>query len=142
MTDLSLFNGLIGGIATVVMTGFMMLFGDDSPPPTALFWSKYVGAGKPSDYVPQGMALHMLYGIGAGAAFALVISLSGLGLTGAVGMIGLGLAWGFLLFAGAALFWMRMVLGMEPEPEMVGLFLVFHLIYGGVLGVWLSLGLF
>jgi hypothetical protein len=33
-------SGLVGGlVATIVMTIFMMTLGDDSPPPTALFWA-------------------------------------------------------------------------------------------------------
>jgi hypothetical protein len=48
MTDVTLLNGLLGGVlATIVMTALMMALGDDSPPPTALFLSKYVGDGPP-----------------------------------------------------------------------------------------------
>lgn len=54
-------GGLVGGfVATIVMTAFMMALGDDSPPPTALFWSTYVGNGPPDDYTMQGMILHLV----------------------------------------------------------------------------------
>lgn len=67
----TILNGLVGGfVATLVMTGFMMTMGDDSPPPTALLWAKYVGDGEPDQYMMQGMALHLLYGTIAGGVFA------------------------------------------------------------------------
>lgn len=55
------------------MTIFMMLLGDDSPPPTALFWSKYLGDRSPNQYMMQGMMLHFIYGIIAGGVFAAVL---------------------------------------------------------------------
>lgn len=141
MADPSILNGLAGGlIATIVMTVFMMALGDDSPPPTAALWSKFVGDGSPEDYMMQGMVLHMLYGIGAGAVFALLVPVVGISLTLATA-VGLGLAYGLVLTVGGAVFWMKIVLGMDPEPAMVGMFALFHLIYGGVLGAWLSFGL-
>lgn len=57
MAEITFINGLAGGIvATIVMTVFMMALGDDSPPPTALFWSQYVGDGGPEEYMMQGMS--------------------------------------------------------------------------------------
>lgn len=142
MVEFTLLDGLAGGlVATIVMTAFMLVLGDDSPPPTALFWSQYVGDGPPGDYMPQGMALHVIYGIVAGAVFALAVPALGLGITGTAGLAGLGLAYGFVLFVGAAVFWMNVVLDVDATPAMIGFFLLFHLIYGGVLGGWLSLGL-
>jgi hypothetical protein len=141
MADPTILNGLAGGlIATIVMTVFMLALGDDSPPPTAALWSKYVGDGPPEEYMPQGMALHMLYGIGAGAAFAVAFPFLGVSLTLATA-VGLGLVYGIVLTVVGMVLWMRVVLAMEPEPKTMGLFFVFHLIYGGVLGAWLSVGL-
>jgi hypothetical protein len=141
MADPSILNGLAGGlVATVVMTVFMMALGDDSPPPTAALWSKYVGDGAPEDYMPQGMALHVLYGIGAGAALAVAIPLLGVSLTLPMA-VGLGLGYGVVLTVVGAILWMRLVLAMDPEPTVVGRFLFFHLVYGGVLGAWFSVGL-
>jgi hypothetical protein len=140
MVETSILGGLSGGlIATIVMTVFMMVLGDDSPPPTAALWAKFVGDGAPEDYVMPGMALHMLYGIGAGIAFALLIPVVGVSVTLATA-VGLGLAYGVALTVVGAVFWMRIVLAMEPNPKMVGLFLFFHLVYGGVLGAWIGLG--
>jgi hypothetical protein len=141
MADPTILGGLAGGlIATIVMTVFMMALGDDSPPPTAALWSKYVGDGPPKEYMPQGMALHMLYGIGAGAAFAVAVPFLGVSLT-LTTALALGVLYGVVLTVVGMVLWMRIVLAMEPEPKTMGLFFVFHLIYGGVLGAWLSLGL-
>lgn len=141
MADPTLLNGLAGGlIATIVMTVFMMTLGDDSPPPTAVLWAKYVGDGPPENYMPQGMALHMLYGIGAGVVFALVVPLMGFSLTLVTAVV-LGLAYGLALTIVGMVFWMNLVLGMDPDPGMMATFLVFHLVYGSVLGAWLTLGI-
>ena len=137
----SIASGLVGGlVATIVMTVFMMALGDDSPPPTALFWSKYVGNGPPGDYLMPGMVLHGIYGVVAGGVFVALTLALGLDVATIGGGLQWGLAYGVLLFAGAAVFWMNVVLGMEPERKMVGLFLFFHLVYGAVLGGWLGYG--
>jgi uncharacterized membrane protein len=141
MAELTVLNGLAGGlIATVVMTVFMMALGDDSPPPTALFWSKYVGDGEPDEYMIQGMVLHMLYGIIAGLVFVVVVPLIGISIGSMTTAVLSGLGYGFVLFLGAAVFWMNVVLDLDPEMPMVATFLLFHLVYGGVLGAWLQLG--
>jgi hypothetical protein len=141
MVEVTLIGGLAGGlVATVVMTAFMMTRGDDSPPPTALFWSEYVGDGPPEAYVMQGMALHMLYGLGAGVALAALLSAAGFGTVSLVTALGAGVGYGILLFVVAAAFWMNVVLALGPEPKAVGTFLFFHLVYGAVLGVWLGAG--
>lgn len=139
----TLIDGLVGGVvATIVMTVFMMLLGDDSPPPTALFWSKYVGDGDPDGYMMQGMVLHMLYGIVAGGVFAILATALGFVSVATIGSALLwGLAYGVALFVGAAMFWMNLVLDMDPEPKMAGMFLFFHLVYGAVLGAWVGFGI-
>ena len=139
----TLIGGLVGGlVATIVMTAFMMTLGDDSPPPTALFWSKYVGDGDPGDFMMQGIILHLIYGTIAGGVFALIVPSLGFVSVATIGSAVLwGLVYGFVLFVGAAVFWMNIVLDMDAEPQMVVMFLVFHLVYGGVLGVVLELGL-
>lgn len=139
----TLIGGLVGGlVATIVMTVFMMGLGDDSPPPTSLFWSKYVGGGDPDEYVMQGMVLHMIYGVVAGGIFAVIVPLLGFVSVATVGSALLwGLVYGFVLFLGAAVFWMNVVLGMSPEMKMAGTFLFFHLVYGAVLGGWLGAGI-
>ena len=139
----TLIGGLVGGlVATIVMTVFMMLLGDDSPPPTALFWSEYVGEGPPEEYVMPGMILHTLYGTVAGGVFVVLVPLLGFASVATIGSAVLwGLVYGFVLFLGAAMFWMNVVLGLEPEMRMAGMFLLFHLVYGVVLGAWVGYGI-
>jgi hypothetical protein len=142
MVDVTVLGGAVGGlVATVVMTVLMMALGDDSPPPTAAFWAKYVGDGVPTDYMPQGMALHFLYGLGAAVALAVALPLVGFETVTLVTAAGIGLAYGVVLFAFAAVFWMKIVLAMDPEPPQVAQFLLFHLVYGVVLGGVIGAGL-
>jgi hypothetical protein len=141
MAEASILNGLAGGlIATIVMTMLMMTLGDDSPPPTAALWAKYVGDGGPEEYMMQGMVLHMIYGISAGAVFALLVPVVGISLS-LVTAVGLGLGYGIVLTVIGAVVWMNIVLGMDPEPAMIGMFTLFHLVYGVVLGGWIALGI-
>lgn len=139
----TLVSGLIGGlIATIVMTVFMMMLGDDSPPPTALFWSKYIGSGSPDEHMMPGIILHLLYGTIAGGVFALLVPLIGFV---SVASIGTAILWGLIyavgLFIAAAVFWMKIILQLEADMQMAGMFLVFHLIYGLVLGAWIGTGI-
>lgn len=130
----TLFNGLASGfVATFVMTMFMMALGDDSPPPTAALWAKYVGDEGPEAYMPQGMALHMLYGIGAGGAFAVLTGAAALGVGTLTGALLWGVAYAVVLTLVGMVFWMKVVLAMDPEPGMAAMFGVFHLVYGVVL---------
>lgn len=141
MADVTILSGLVGGIlGTIVMTVFMMTVGDDSPPPTALFWSTYVGDDRPEAYMMQGMVLHFLYGIGAGAVLAVALPVAGFETVELLTAVGLGLGYGFVLFVVAAVFWMKLVLDMDAEPKAVMGFLFFHLIYGGVLGAVIGVG--
>jgi hypothetical protein len=128
-------NGLVSGfVATGVMTIFMLGLGDDSPPPTAALWAKFVGEQGPEAYMPQGMALHMLYGIGAGGAFAVMASTADLGVGTLTGGVLWGVGYAVVLTVVGMVFWMKIVLAMNPEPKPVAMFGVFHLVYGLVLG--------
>jgi hypothetical protein len=90
----------------------------------------------------QGMILHMIYGIIAGGVFAALVSVLGFVSVASIGSAVLwGLVYGVVLFLGAAVFWMNIVLGMSPEMKMAGMFLLFHLVYGAVLGAWAGYGI-
>lgn len=142
MTDVTLLNGLLGGLlATIVMTALMMMLGDDSPPPTALFLSKYVGDGDPEEFMMQGMLLHFLYGTGGGIVLAGVLIAGGFETVELLTAVGAGLGYGFVLFIFAAVFWMNIVLDMDADPKMAAMFLFFHLVYGGILGAVIGAGL-
>lgn len=138
----SILTGLIAGlVATVAMTMFMMAMGDDSPPPTAALWAKYVGDEGPAAYMKQGLLLHLLYGVGAGGAFAVGATALALdvGAGVLVGSALWGLAFGLALMVGGMVFWMRVVLAVEPDPKTMGAFGFFHVVYGVVLGAGIAL---
>jgi hypothetical protein len=130
--------GLAGGVvATIVMTIAMMVMGDGGPPPTARLVAKFAG-GDPEDYAMPGMALHFVYGIVAGAVFAVGVPLIGLDLGSIAVAVGLGLVYGVVLMIGGMMLWMRLVIGMEPDRDMMMTFGTVHLIYGVVLGAFLG----
>lgn len=132
----SVLTGLVAGlVATIVMTAFMMALGDDSPPPTAALWARYVGDEGPEAYMMQGMALHVLYGALAGGAFVLLATVAGLGVgPGALATtLGIAVGYGIVLTVVGAAFWMKVVLGLDPEPQTAATFGLFHLIYAVVL---------
>jgi hypothetical protein len=136
----SLTAGLAGGVvATIVMTIAMMVLGDGGPPPTAALVAKFAG-GQPDDYAMPGMALHLGYGVVAGAVFAVGVPLLGVGLTSIPVAVGLGLVYGLVLMIGGMLFWMRTVIGMEPDRSTMLTFGTVHVIYGLVLGGFLGAG--
>ncbi|XGI84116.1 hypothetical protein ACEU6E_02390 [Halorutilales archaeon Cl-col2-1] len=138
----SVVNGLVGGlIATVVMTVFMELLGDESPPLTAIFWSKYIGGASPEEYTLHGLALHLVYGASAGGVFehaAGVLKID-------IGTVDSGVLWGsmygVLLFVIGVGFWMRLILGVKIRTKMLGMSLFFHLVYGVVHGAWAGFGI-
>jgi len=137
----SVIAGLAGGVvATIVMTIAMMMMGDGGPPPTAALVAKFAG-GEPEDYAMPGMALHFVYGIGAGAVFAVGVPLIGLSLDSIAVAVGLGLVYGIILMIGGMMFWMRMIIGMEPDKGMMMMFGTVHVIYGVVLGAFLGAGI-
>jgi len=76
----------------------------------------------------------------AGVVFALGAPAIGLELDGAIA-VGLGLAYGIALMIGGMAFWMRLVIGREPDRGMLVTFGAVHLTYGLVLGAFLGAGL-
>ena len=136
----SIVAGLAGGlVATIVMTIVMMVMGDGGPPPTAALVTKFAG-GDPEDYAMPGMMLHLIYGILAGAIFAVGAPLVGLSLGSIAVAAGLGLVYGIILMIGGMMFWMRTVIGMEPDRDMMMVFGTVHVVYGVVLGAFLGAG--
>lgn len=137
----SVIAGLAGGVvATIVMTIGMMMMGDGGPPPTARLVAKFAG-GEPEEYAMPGMALHLLYGIVAGAVFAVGVPLIGLSLGSLAVAVGLGVVYGLVLMIGGMVFWMRMVIGIEADRDMMMMFGTVHVIYGIVLGAFLGAGI-
>jgi hypothetical protein len=138
----TLITGLTGGIvATIVMTIVMMVMGDGGPPPTARLVAKFAG-GEPDDHAMPGMALHMAYGIIAGIVFALGVPALGVVAFGSIGpAVAAGFVYGLVLMIGGMVFWMRLVIGMEPDRDMMMTFGTVHIVYGVVLGAFTGAGI-
>ncbi|WP_435186501.1 hypothetical protein [Halobellus sp. EA9] len=137
----SVFAGLAGGlVATIVMTIVMMVMGDGGPPPTAALVAKF-SDGNAEDYAMPGMALHFVYGIVAGAVFVVGVPLLGLSLGSIAVAVGLGIVYGIVLMIGGMMFWMRTIIGMEPDRDMMVMFGMVHVVYGVVLGAFLGTGI-
>ena len=140
-------RGIEGGLlGTLVMTAFRLPI-TRSLPPSADFWAKFVRGGRAEDYPVAGLLLHLLYGIGAGAVFAAVLSSEeSVETTGGrrgpptaadESYIGpLAAVYGVLL----SLFGERVVLKglLDIAPDDRYAFHVGHLIYGLTLGAWLA----
>jgi hypothetical protein len=124
------------------MTMVMLTLGDDSPPPTAELWAAYVGDGPAENYVMPGMVLHLICGILAGAGFVRFASAVGVGLGEVVTAVAAGVVFAVVLTIIGMAFWMNAVLGMDAEPKTMAMFGVFHLVYGVVLGWFVSTGFF
>ncbi|PSP56369.1 hypothetical protein BRC82_02070 [Halobacteriales archaeon QS_1_67_19] len=138
-----LLEGAKGGlIATLVMTAFRMPIAR-SPPPTAVFWSKFVAGGEPGDHTLPALALHLCYGIGAGALFGPLAPIRGASDAAAEARREeTGLLWGLAYAVALSLFGERAVLGlllgMDLDSDERLVFHVGHLIYGLTLGTWLG----
>jgi hypothetical protein len=132
----SVIAGLAGGLAaTIVMTVLMRVMSDGGPPPTAGLVSTFAG-GEPEDHAMPGMVLHLVYGIVAGGVFAVGAPVIGVEFESIAVAVGLGLLYGVVL-----MFWMRAVIGMEPDREMMLTFGTVHVVYGLVLGAFLWAGI-
>lgn len=135
----TLLSGLVGGlVATVVMSMVMMTMGG-GPPPTAALLAKFRG-GEPEAYKMPGMLLHLLYGTVAGAVLVVAVSTVAPGITSLTAWVGIGLAYGIVLLLGGAMGWVKGVIGLEPDKQMMVGFAVVHIVYGLVLGAWLGVG--
>lgn len=137
----ALIPGLAAGlVATIGMTLVMMLMGDGGPPPTAGLVAKVTG-GAPEAHARAGMVLHLLYGVLAGVVFAVGVPLLGLEFGSLPTAIALGFVYGLVLMIGGMVFWMRFVIGMEPDRDMIVMFGVVHAVYGVVLGAFIGAGI-
>lgn len=133
-------RGAKGGlIATVLMTLYRLpVF--RSLPPTAEFWARFVGGGEPEDYPAQALALHLLYGAGAGAAFGPLFARLGRRFPTRRGWVGVGSGalYGAALSAFGSRFLLDRLLGLDLDAEEALVFHVGHLVYGLTLGTWLG----
>lgn len=133
-------RALQGGLfATVVMTAFRLPI-LRSLPPTANFWSKYVGRGHPEEYTGIGLVLHLVYGAVGGAIFGLLYAT--LDLFPGAATETRGVIWGGAYGMALSVFGDRVVLqralGMPVEEGTETVFHTSHLIYGVALGGWVG----
>ncbi len=135
-------RGGVGGlVATVVMTVYRMPT-TESLPPTAEFWAQYVAGGDPDDHPLPAIALHLLYGIGGGAAFgALYPALerrAGSDTAREAGGTALGALYGLAMSVFGARVVLERVLGQDLDGTERLVFHVGHLVYGLTLGSWVA----
>lgn len=135
--------GLAGGFVGTLLLTLVLLPRRRSQPPGPAFLLSKVN-GKPAEQNKAwGMALHWLYGIFWGLAFALGLDAwLGAGEVAAAAVAGLALLLGVVLWIVASLFWAP-VLGFDlmmaempgrAKAKMAGGQLVAHLLYGAGLG--------
>lgn len=145
-TELALLEGIsdgaVGGlVGTIVMTAYRLPIAR-SLPPTAAFWEQYVGSGDAEDYPLIGLALHLGYGIGAGAVFGALLQGTDIRRRPEhlqeITSIVLGTAYGLAL----SVFGSRVVLGrvldMDLDPDESLVFHVGHVVYALTLGTWIG----
>lgn len=131
-------TGLAGGaVATVAMTAFRAPI-SRSPPPTAWFWATFLGDGDPGDFVGRSLVLHLLYGMGGGAAFGALVGphLRGEEVNRERQGTALGAVYGLVLSAVGVSVILDALLGMDLDDDERYVFDIGHLVYGLSLGTW------
>lgn len=138
MSQVTLLSSAVWGVAgAIAMMVVMQVLGGEDPPPFAVFWAKFIGDGNPSNAMPQSLLLHAGYAVVAGAVYAPVFTAFDLGfpITGVTGGILWGIVWAIVLFLFAAVFWVNMILDMDPDSRQVMTMGFAHLAYGLTLGI-------
>jgi len=132
--------GAAGGlVATVVMTAFRLPI-SRSLPPTDEFWRTYVHRdGSGSATVPA-LLLHLLYGAGAGVAYATLGSRVARPPEASAELRGVVTAVVYSLFLSAfgQQVLLRGLLNEDLDPDEALIFHLGHVIYGITLGAWLG----
>lgn len=132
----TLLSGLAGGLLASIVTGAATVTAGDEPLPSAVVWAKYLGDGIPDHYGTHGVAVHVVYGALAGAAFVAVVDVLALDVATLAGAVLWGVVWSAALLAFAVGFWLVFVLGDRPEPRTLALLALVHLAFGVVLGLF------
>jgi hypothetical protein len=128
--------GGIAGVAGAIVMGALMIAMNEAVIAVAIP-SLYTLAPPPS--VPVGMAVHVFHGAMLGLAFAVLVGIVGIDSDATV--VGLGIAWGVLIWIGLAALLMPVWLGAvgspasPPVPNFALPSLLWHAVYGFVLGV-------
>lgn len=135
-----LVTGLGGGVvATVVMSAFREPI-SKSPPPTAWFWAKFVAGGEPTDHPVAGLLLHVVYGVGGGAAFGALVGdrLGDSEVEREARATLFGLVFGLVLSGFGSTVILKRLLDLDLERHERFVFHVSHVVYGLTLGTWLG----
>lgn len=109
-----------------------------SLPPTANFLSRWVG-GSPEDYPFSSLALHLLYGIGAGIPLGLAWPRLARGVEEpeVAGLV-IGTVYGAVLSVFGERVVLRYLVGTSLETDESAIFHAGHLVYGLTLGAWVG----
>jgi len=139
---LAALKGVVGGLlGTATMTVYRApLFA--GLPPTAEFWSQFVGDGEPSEYTLQALFLHFLYGAGAGGVLGLLSTRTDLDVIAGRAWASMTVAtvYSVLLSLLGSRLLLRRLLGIDLSSKEALVFHVGHVIYGLSLGTWLGTG--
>lgn len=128
-----------GLVATLVMTAFRLPI-MRSLPPSANFWSRFVGGGEPDDYPVIGLLLHLAYGTTAGAVFGGLFTLmdSERAIEPEQRGLGWGAVYGLVLSAFGSKVMLQELLDVRLEADELALFHAGHIVYGLALGAWVG----
>jgi len=135
----SIAHGSVGGfVATLSMTVFRMPT-SKSLPPTAEFWSQFVGTGEPEEYPVIALILHFLYGVTSGVVFA--IFSPGRSdpdeIAETKGAL-LGTVYGSVLSVFGSQVVLSRILGQDLDTDELLVFHISHVVYGLTLGTWVG----
>ncbi|ELY98506.1 DUF6789 family protein [Natrialba asiatica] len=128
-----------GFVATLIMTAFRLPI-LRSLPPSANFWAQYVSGGDPDDHPIVGIALHLLYGVQAGAVFGALFALQDAEESIEPEQRGLvwGTVFGMALSAFGSQIMLKELLDIRLDTDELALFHAGHLVYGLALGAWVG----
>ncbi len=128
-----------GMVATAIMTAFRLPL-MRSLPPSAHFWSRYIGGGTPDEYPGIGLFLHFVYGTIAGALFGGLFAIldSERSIEAEQRGILWGSVYGMVLSAFGSRVMLEALLDIELDEDELTLFHAGHLVYGIALGAWVG----
>ncbi|QFU82016.1 DUF6789 family protein [Natronorubrum aibiense] len=128
-----------GFVATLIMTAFRLPI-LRSLPPSANFWAQYVTGDDPADHPIAGLALHLLYGVQAGALFGALFALQDAERSIEPEQRGLvwGSVYGMALSAFGSQIMLKELLDIRLGTDELALFHAGHLVYGLSLGAWVG----
>ena len=133
-------TGASGGlVATLVMTAFRLPI-SRSLPPTDEFWRTYVQRADGRSATIPALALHLLYGMGAGVAYVVLSSDIARPSEARAEVRGVVTAVAYSLLLSVFGLWvlLRGLLNQELSPDEKLIFHLGHVVYGITLGAWLG----